>query len=264
MLVKWLNYKADPRCYPNPLQTTVKVPDIQPGEGPADYETCLEHLGITNYQRETVPAGQAVLDQPAGAMASVAPGEGSEINPGDDVVERINPDPLPDPLTQGEDDRSACDRSTPEYPVPRPPSQQSITTFDPITDSTLVADPTFPSSHGNTTLRWGTVTLDMGSGTPDYEGWGYQKTKAKHGWSLLDDADTRQALIDGIARPVERDQGVDPFEFYGREYEQNGVRCVREVLVDFGTHPGESDPKAIITSLGRPAAEVPRFDIPGA
>lgn len=86
---------------------------------------------------------------------------------------------------------------------------------------------------------------------PDYMGWGYRHIKAGHGWSLTDDADTRDALGTMGFRSYTKN-ALNAYVFYGPKYAgTGGATCRREVLVEYGTAVGESGPKGIITSFGR-------------
>jgi hypothetical protein len=83
-------------------------------------------------------------------------------------------------------------------------------------------------------------------------GWGYRHIAAGHGWSLDDDAATREALIDGRVRPSQNADASDGWVFIGPPYPgTGGVICRRDVIVDFGTKAGEPGPKGIITSFAR-------------
>jgi len=268
LLNQWLDHQLggsseDPLCEPVSGARSVKVPAILPGETIGQYESCLDTLGLTEHVRVTVPVGQAVLAQPARGVVGVEPAEGTSVSLESEtqVQIKINPDPLPE--AEELEDAEECDRSTPTYPVEAPPNDPTAEAFDQITDASLVASPTFPSTRGNTLLRWGAAEyVGLVRGRPNYSGWGYQHIKAKHGWSRADDTDTRSAL-ETTPHPSDNENGTeDSFEYFGPQYSQNGLTCVRVVLVDYGTASGDPGPKGIITSYGADGNTVPKVFIP--
>lgn len=255
LLNQWLDHRLggssdDPLCTPVPGARTVRVPSIMPGQTAADYEDCLDALGLRDHVRVTVPAEQAVLAQPASGVVGVEPDEGESIGPETQVAVRANPDPLPDPSELG-DPEGECEPSSGEYPVAAPPNDPTPEPFDAIDDPSIVERPTFLSLHGNTTLRWGTVIAEE-----TFSGWGYRHIKAKHGWGRVDEAATRAALLSSVF-PNRRTP--DSYVFIGPEYVRDGVVCVRQVIVNEGAIAEEPEPREIATSYGRPLAPLPGY-----
>lgn len=262
LLNQWLDHRLggrspDPLCEPVPGARTIRVPSIMPGQSAADYESCLDTLGLREHVRVTVPVEQAVLAQPARGVVGVEPAEGTSVSLESEtqITVKANPDPLPDPSELGEPERE-CEPSSGEYPVAAPPNDPSPEPFDVIEDPSLVERATFLSLHGNTVLRWGSVELDMRLGYPRYPGWGYQHIKAKHGWARADETATRQALLTSV---FENRRMTDSWDYVGPEYVQGGRVCVRLVVVKEGTDSGDPAPKGIYTSYGRPLDQLPGF-----
>jgi hypothetical protein len=266
LLNQWLDHRLggpseDPLCAPVEGATTVKLPAIAPGQMPEDYEACLNSLGLRNHVRVTVAEADAVLAQPAGGVVGVEPAEGTtvELTTNPQITIKINPDPLPD--ASALEDTEGCDRSLPTFPVSVPPNDSNPEPFDQITDPSLVASPTFPSTRGNTLLRWGAAEyVGLLRGRPNYSGWGYQHIQARHGWSLADDTDTRSAL-ETTPFASRNERAIDAYVYFGPEYSQNGLTCVREVLAEYGTATGEPGPKGIITSFALQTSELPHYAI---
>jgi hypothetical protein len=255
LLNQWLDHRLggssdDPLCEAVPGARTVSVPSIMPGQTAADYEDCLDALGLREHVRVTVPVERAVLAQPARGAVGVEPEEGDSIRPETQVEVRANPDPLPDPSELG-DPEGECEPSSGSYPAATPPNDPSPESFSQITDASLVERPTFLSLKGNTALRWGEVIP-----AAEYSGWGYQHIKAKHGWSSIDERATRTALL---TAPSPNRQWPESWDFIGPAYAQGNALCVREVVVKFGVDNGDPDPKGIYTSYGRPLAPLPGF-----
>src|SRR6185312_13755090 len=243
---------ADPGCGTVAGARTIRVPSIMPGQTAADYESCLESLGLRNQAQVTVPTEQAVLAQPARGAVGVEPAEGTSVNLESEpqITVKQNPDPLPDPSELGEPE-SECEPSSGEYPVAAPPNDPSPEPFDVITDPSLVERPTFLSLKGNTVLRWGEVNPLF-----QYRGWGYEHIKAKHGWTSVDEDATRSALL---TSPFPNRKESDAYDYIGPEYVQSGVDCVREVVVNYGVKGEEPLARGIVTSYGRRVDPLPGF-----
>jgi hypothetical protein len=260
LLNQWIDHElggrsSNPLCEPVSGARTVRVPSIMPGQTAADYEDCLDTLGLREHVRVTVPVEQAVLAQPARGVVGVEPAEGESIRPETQVTVKENPDPLPDPSDLG-DPEGECEPSTGEYPVSAPPNDPTPEPFDVINDESLVERAAFPSLKGNTVLRWGEVTLDMRLEYPRYPGWGYQHIKAKHGWSSVDERSTRAALLTS-AYPNRR--WAEAWDFIGPAYTQGRMLCTREVTVNFAVQGEEPQPRGIVTSYGRRVDRLPAF-----
>lgn len=257
VLNQWIDHmlggrSSNPLCEPVAGARTVRVPSIMPGQTAADYEECLDSLGLRSHVQVTVPVEQAVLAQPAGGAVSVEPAEGTAVSLESEtqVTVKVNPDPLPDPSELG-DPEGECEPSGGEYPVAAPPNDPSPEAFDVISDASLVERATFLTLKGNTVLRWGEVNPLL-----EYRGWGYKHVKAKHGWTRVDESATRTALLTS-AFPNRRTP--DSYVFIGPSYELNGVVCVRQVIVNEGAIAEEPLARGIVTSYGRRAAPLPDF-----
>jgi hypothetical protein len=260
LLNQWIDHEtggrsSNPLCEPVTGARTIRVPSIMPGQAAADYEECLDTLGLREHVRVTVPVEQAVLAQPARGVVGVEPDEGESIRPETQVTVRVNPDPLPDPSELG-DSEGECEPSTGEYPVSAPPNDPTPEPFDVIDDESLVERSTFLSLHGNTLLRWGEARLDMRLEYPRYPGWGYQHIKAKHGWSSVDERSTRAALLTS-AYPNRT--WAEAWDFIGPAYTQGRTLCTREVIVNFAVQGEEPQPRGISTSYGRRVDRLPAF-----
>jgi len=256
-LNQWIDHETggtspDPRCEPVAGARTIRVPSIIPGQTAADYESCLDSLGLRSHVQVTVPVEQAVLAQPARGVVGVEPAEGTSVSLESEtqVTVKENPDPLPDPSELG-DPEGECEPSTGEYPVAAPPNDPSPRPFDVIEDPSLVERSTFVGLKGNTVMRWGEVIP-----ASNYKGWGYTHIKAKHGWARVDETATRQALVTSVFK---NRWMAEAWDYIGPEYVQGRTVCVREVIVKEGTDSGDPGPKSLYTSYGRPLNDLPDF-----
>ena len=120
------------------------------------------------------------------------------------------------------------------------------------------ANPVFltPPNLGNpsTTLRWGIIT----GYDADWTGFGYRHIAAKHGWSLADDAATRDALNFSSGTP--QSVGVNRRRFVGPQYPspKDGRPCVRIVSVEYGMHQRPPAARHRYVVRGRPAIAMAR------
>ena len=164
-----------------------------------------------------------------------------------------DPQNFPDPTVPETDNSNnhKCDLSTPTYenpggstdPSPYTPriSEAFHTTYRPTTE------PDAPDPY----LRWGSTS--WGGGTLDsWPGWGWRHIQAKHGWSYLDEAATREALLNPVEPP---EQAGSSLTFIGPDYTKGTAVCDRIVVVEFGQ--GTGDPQGIITSYGDYLGEAP-------
>ena len=92
-------------------------------------------------------------------------------------------------------------------------------------------------------LRVGDASWE-GPEIDQWKGWGWRHIQAAHGWSAADDAATREAL----SLPMQYQQTTTSAVHLGPEYVQNGATCRRRVVVEYEQHPGEPEPRGIITS----------------
>jgi hypothetical protein len=262
LLNQWLDHMLggtldNPLCEPVPGATRVKIPAIMPGQTAADYEDCLDTLGLVEHERVVVPDRLAVLAQPARGVVSIDPAEGTTVDLEEHIEVAINPNSMP--RAEELEDTEDCELSTPTFPVEPPANDPTPEEFSLITDSSLVASEGFVSTYGSTSMHWGATTfLGIFDGRPDYDGWGYQHIAAKHGWSRADDTATRTAL-DGFSRPSKNPDALEAYVFYGPEYRQAGRTCVRVVVVEYEAAEGEPEPKGIITSFGGDIARLPSY-----
>lgn len=255
-LNQWIDHETggtstDPRCEPVAGARTINVPSIVPGQTAADYEACLDTLGLREHVLVTVPLEQAVLAQPARGAVGVEPAEGTSVSLESEtqITVKENPDPLPDPSELG-DPEGECEPSTGEYPVAAPPNDPTPEAFDVIEDPSLVERSTFLSLKGNTVLRWGEVLGEAG-----FSGWGYQHIKAKHGWSRVDEDATRAALVTSA---FPNKQQPESWDFIGPSYTRGRALCTREVIVNYGVQGEAPQARGIVTSYGRPVEQLPK------
>lgn len=97
----------------------------------------------------------------------------------------------------------------------------------------------------------------MGSYLDNWDGWGYRKIQAKHGWGPSDAAATRETLLTPWkTSKQEEPAGSTSLRFTGFEYSRGGALCRRVVVVEFGSADSEV-PKGIITSFGAYQGEAP-------
>ena len=108
-----------------------------------------------------------------------------------------------------------------------------------------------PNDRTPTSMNKG-WTKDLRPNKREWDGWGWRHVAAKHGW--------RQADIDATSAALANAPTSEPdgrFVYVGSEYQQNGARCERLVVVapnrmlDKYGDPMEDEPKEITTSFGR-------------
>jgi hypothetical protein len=145
-------------------------------------------------------------------------------------------------------------------PLPKPPYDEDCqdivdsppgpdtnnTTGDYVVHKTAGVDDVFsgvynPSIGGEETvyLRWGRVEETI----TDWDGWGYRKIKAKHGWGPSVKANVALTL------QTDDDPSGGPTSFrYEMTYQGEGTECVRVVLVEYKIQEWETVPKHIFNS----------------
>lgn len=216
----------------------VVIPSIQPGERYQPYANRLSALKLEPARQDATEITMSYA--PDGAM-STDPATGTRTRKGTQVIVTTRPRrqrcDLSDPTDEymagtGQDSMSPFTGDPPRYPA-----GAQATFLTPLN----VLKPT-------TTLRWGTATPEP---PPDlWAGFGYRKIAAKHGWSPLDEAATRDVLM--TRQPIYIPfRGNDRWQFVGQPYPgRDGRPCVRIVIVDYGLASGKSQPEGIITSYG--------------
>jgi hypothetical protein len=119
-----------------------------------------------------------------------------------------------------------CDRSQPLLADPAPTRTNREQWYEPYQNGSSL--PTgYPDSLGRTAeLRWGRVTKFKNGLFEDFKGFGFRKIEAKHGWSSIDEQDTRTAML----TPPIRDEPTRTV-YVGPSYSQNRVDCRRNVTV---------------------------------
>jgi len=90
----------------------------------------------------------------------------------------------------------------------------------------------------------------------EYRGWGCKHSKAKHGWTSVDEDATRSALL---TSPFPNREEPDSYVYIGPEYVQNGIDCVRQAVVNYAVKGEEPLARGIVTSYGRRVAPLPDF-----
>jgi hypothetical protein len=202
-----------PRCQADPARSTVSVPEILDGESLADYEECLDTLGLTNLTHETLEDGDVDITQPGGAVATVSPGEGDEVDPDGDPAISIGVNPESMPTTSALDSDNECEPTNGpyDYPVSPPANNPSPEAFD------------YPAGIS---ARQGEARMEPANR------FGHPCGASEH-------------------RAVPEPQcGRDRWLVVLRSAVQPRVRrCVRQVVVEYATRAGESGPGGIITSF---------------
>jgi hypothetical protein len=229
-------------AYVNPVAANMPavIPGIQPGETYHEYADRLRELELEPVREDVTEI--TTHYGPDGAISS-RPGAGTRTRKGTEVVVVTRPrrqrcdlsDPLDDPYIDGgvNTPMQLFTGDPPRYP--------------------FGANPVFLTPRNllrtHTVLRWGTATPQP---PPElWSGFGYRKIVAKHGWSLADEAATRDVL--STAQPTQEpgNRGNDRWTFIGQPYGgRDGRPCVRVVVVDYDPPPGMTEAEGIITSFG--------------
>ncbi|MCB0866064.1 MAG: hypothetical protein KDB58_10150 [Solirubrobacterales bacterium] len=165
-----------------------------------------------------------------------------------------DPERYPDPRVTRLQEDHRCDRSPgPSYSNPAgnaDPAPFDVRDASPYT----VTDVPEGLDHSGVRLRYGTTWWGPGrvemqpeeQAVDDWRGWGYRHIRSKHGWSLLDEQETRLALL---TSPAE-DQGSGKYIYkLAVSSGTGGVGCERRVVVDFVQGPDDPAPRGIVTSF---------------
>ena len=170
---------------------------------------------------------------------------------------KLDPENHPDPGVTAEKEDHRCDRA-PGAAYKNPGRNGPEAPFTPYLLGELNV-PNRPPGTGavDVYLRYGETHWIPGrdpSTSPkyidDWGGWGYRKIKAKHGWSALAEAETREALLDPLP-DFNPNSGNWLYESATLETGgAEGTSCFRRVAVDFGP-PAGGDPaeRGVVTSF---------------
>lgn len=158
-----------------------------------------------------------------------------------EVCDPVEPDVCNPPDTQRDQERK-CELSTPDDADPDPTTSRDQ--FAPAQYTTVTSFTRVPLGGGTPVATALKVGWTRSSTVTEWKGWGWRHVAAKHGWSAADISATQTALSN---TPMVS----GGLQYLGPEYQQNGVRCQRLVIVnpEVGA-PDEPAPKEIITSYG--------------
>jgi hypothetical protein len=112
-----------------------------------------------------------------------------------------------------------------------------------------------PATGGRAYMRWGWASLDAEKPEIDWEGWGYRKIVAKHGWGPTALTRTQGALLAAPLDTGRYDEYISPDTYAGR----SGKSCEWVVIVQRDPNETSANPEAsqqapmggIITAHGR-------------
>jgi hypothetical protein len=156
-----------------------------------------------------------------------------------EICDPVEPDICNPPATDRTEEKK-CDLSTPGAADPDP----SVSVDQFVAAQYEVVTPfTRRDTDGSIVDTALKVGWTRSSTVREWSGWGWRHVAAKHGWTAADIAATQTALL---TTPIQ-DGGL---VYLGPEYQQNGVRCQRRVLVNPTARPAEPSAKEIITSYG--------------
>jgi PASTA domain len=218
--LKWVNHRLDPRCHPDPLSSTVTVPEVLANESVDDYQACLQTLGL---QSTVVTLPETDLDTGDGDVVFADPESGEKVDPDEGLKVIKNPNA---PTTRPE---PKCELADGEGPQPDPgnpppdgtgfPQYQQQFSY-PSTDPTS----TPPGQPRDLPLKWGTTD------------WGWRHIMIRHGYGADDAADTAEALATDVA-PTLRYAGRQQY-LYRKYYpmpdgEGGTLNCARTVVVEY-------------------------------
>jgi hypothetical protein len=131
--------------------------------------------------------------------------------------------------------------------------QQFLERYEQV-PSTVAPATGFPTVNGTVYLRWGWAIPNLDNPHMHWDGWGYRKIAAKHGWSSADATATATALLD--TGPIVKGGEGERYEYRGPNYTgTGGATCRRVVVVDHERTDdeisrGAPSPAHIITSYG--------------
>lgn len=227
---QWIDSELSPRCNANPTAATVTVPPVRPSETQIEYSECLDQLGLEpqvelGWSSEH-DAGQVISSSPSGAQQSGTP-----------IAVKV----------QG---KRPCDR-TPWLEDPY--SGGAHDQWDPFTGMASwprSSDMTIANGlAAATTIYWGNASPNADPEI-EWQGFGYRKIAAKHGWGPSDDASTRSVLL--AATPIPNPDGNERQTFRGDQFVGlDGQQCERVVVVEYEPNPGDAHAEGIVTSYGR-------------
>ncbi len=224
----WLQFAIDPRCHPNPLSSTVTIPEVLQDETAEHYENCLQTLGLT-VDVETLPG--SVPDVANGGVGEISTDPGTSVDPTDNTENRVNigktptpgSGPQPDPRCKPPgDDEDASDPGAPQdhgltIASPAPETLAPYKSIDPRV-------PTHPQYQ--VPFRYGKHNAGGG--------WGWRHIKAQRGYGTQSEQDTMAALQDPA--PILYYASTEQYRFhhhYDVNHDGQVLDCVRTVSVEY-------------------------------
>jgi hypothetical protein len=229
-LTAWLSYQLNPRCYPNPLNSTVTVPSISPDETPSNYENCLTTLGLSGSTTTLAETDTTVANAD---VTETSPESGDSVEPGTTVDIAVNPKT---PQISEPDSRCNVDSKagSPGDPGNPPSDGTNYPVYQLVKGSPYPAavDPTGESpAQTQIPLRWGRVD------------WGWRHILQKHPYTSADEQQTMQALATDTAPTPGGFASTNQWDFHLFYTEPDGsggtIQCLRTVRVEY-----YQDPKA--------------------
>ena len=224
--------------------------DTAPGEDGELFVEELEGLGL-----DAAPIYENI-EYDGGTVYETDPPSGTRVLPADPIQVRIK--------TRSEPNR--CETPTNEDPGTSRGWNVETSQYD-VVGTPPVSGGTFIDSDGNhAELRWGRTQPTQkkrGGFAVRWEGWGYRKIKAKHGWGTDIEARTRTAMTAGLAVPDDVADHSEMIRYYGPPFSRSqGVICQQIVVAQYRQSVDEASAerpaKGIITSYAQEVGvEVP-------
>ena len=215
------------RC--NPESSPIKMPSITVGESAADYEQCLEQLGIETTV-QTLP--ESDLEVANGEVVETDPEPGTTVDP-QTVIATIAANPAT--RVKSDNDPRCEHNPTPGDPGAAPADGSDYPQYQdapaPWSDPYPGFDPALHPPHAESIpLRYGEQEIDID------DGWGWRHIRAKHGYGAEEQQATQQALASDPSptlRFASTRQWV--FHYYYKAPDGSGgeIDCVRSVPVQF-------------------------------
>ena len=226
----------------NPSEMPLLVPAPREDEDVDVYLGRLRDAGVSNADIVLQERWPWSTGDPAGAVIAAQP---------------VGRQPRSVRVTVEHQRKNSCDRSPKVEPYA--PGDDVADKWDPfrggiVHDPTWAVDPTFPTPasaiEGEATLYWGSawIAADPQNG---WQGFGYRKIAAQHGFSREDEISTRVVL--STAAPTPHPTGINRERFIGDRYAGlDGRPCERVVIIEWAPKPGDPAAEHLITSYGRP------------
>lgn len=227
-LTAWLAHQLDPRCYPDPLSSTVTVPSIVSDETPSDYQDCLTTLGLG---ANTTTLAETDTTVGNGDVVETDPESGSSVQPGTTVQVAANPQT---PQFSQQDPRCDVDNGagSPGDPGDPPSDGTNYPAYQLVQGSPYPAavDPTGESpAQTEIPLRWGTTR------------WGWRHILQNHPYTSADQQQTMQALATDTSPTSDGYPSTNQWDFHLLYTEPDGsggtLQCARTVRVEYYQDP---------------------------